>query len=864
MGLSDLQAWLISNAGFKRHFEPVVLESVRKQFPVLADVAENSNGRHDWQYLLMCASILASSNREDCQDAALRIAHHCLQNPSGTQSEKDAAALILDSLNNNLSIQLAEKRSLLSSGFSERLPFPMFQDHIRRSVIYSIALANEAVLHLNRFQRSFWNAARENDWLSLSAPTSAGKSYILLHWLIEFLRRTPRSMVVYLVPTRALIQQVANDIRKHLTREGVTGVSVTVLPLKKSLNLAESNVLVFTQERFHVLLSALDHNLLVDLLIIDEAHKVGDGYRGVLLQQVIESVSAQNAHTKILFASPLTENPRALLEDASPSIRSTELISEDTMVNQNLLWVSQRSGRPKEWALELCLPERIFKIGEFSTRYSPDIQSKRLSFMAYALGSPEGGNLIYVNGPGEAEKMAIQLFDLLRDGLSQPVSPKLTGLIELVKKVVHPQYVLANVLEGGIGFHYGNMPLLIRTEIEELFTGNIIKYLVCTSTLMEGMNLPCRNIFVRGPQKGKGKPMNAGDFWNLAGRAGRWGQEFQGNIVCVDAHREDVWKGEAPRRRTRYKITRTADKILSQPEQLLEFIRNGTPRNEAKKSPELEYVFAYLVASYLRFESIGATPWAKRFRHDLIEELEIRIGEVCRNLKTPPKVVLRNPGISPLAMDKVLDFFLNYSDPIEPLIPVSVGVDNALAVYNKILLVTNSHLGEAFGLTEKRVFMLALLIVNWMRGETLANLISGRIKYLRRREREVKISNVIRETMTDVEQIARFEAPKYLACYVDLLRVHMKSINREEMLISVPNLNVILEFGVSQGTQLSLMGLGLSRTTTLAISELIANENLSEEECLEWLRTYTWATASLPALVKEEVQKLIGAEQGNT
>lgn len=56
------------------------------------------------------------------------------------------------------------------------------------------------------------------------------------------------------------------------------------------------------------------------------------------------------------------------------------------------------------------------------------------------------------------------------------------------------------------------MPLLIRTEIERLFSEGFIRYLICTSTLLEGVNLPAKSIIIRNPRRGKGNPLNANDF----------------------------------------------------------------------------------------------------------------------------------------------------------------------------------------------------------------------------------------------------------------------------------------------------------------------------------------------------------------
>ena len=71
------------------------------------------------------------------------------------------------------------------------------------------------------------------------------------------------------------------------------------------------------------------------------------------------------------------------------------------------------------------------------------------------------------------------------------------------------------------------------------------------------------------------------------------------------------------------------------------------------------------------------------------------------------------------------------------------------------------------------------------------------------------------------------------------------------------DLNILLEFGVSQTTQLSLMGLGLSRSSAIAISEFITDDSLKEAECLKWLRENDWMTKDMPELIKREISILV-------
>ncbi len=117
---------------------------------------------------------------------------------------------------------------------------------------------------------------------------------------------------------------------------------------------------------------------------------------------------------------------------------------------------------------------------------------------------------------------------------------KVNQVCELIAKIIHPEYYLIECIKLGIGYHYGNLPLIIRERVEELFKNGTVKYLFCTSTLLEGVNMPAKNVFIFSDKIGR-KNISKIDFWNLAGRAGRLGYEFYGNIFCLKI-KENMWK----------------------------------------------------------------------------------------------------------------------------------------------------------------------------------------------------------------------------------------------------------------------------------------------------------------------------------
>ncbi|MFL4289979.1 hypothetical protein P9364_20040, partial [Escherichia coli] len=135
MSLRDLSGWLIKNQGFLRKYQALVANSIKDQFPELKSDVIPQISSEDVGYLLTCASSLAFSSDEKCQDAALRIAQYCLLNEK-SEARKDSAALILDSLSNNPAIQLAENRGYLNPDFEERLPLKAQLELTKRKILY--------------------------------------------------------------------------------------------------------------------------------------------------------------------------------------------------------------------------------------------------------------------------------------------------------------------------------------------------------------------------------------------------------------------------------------------------------------------------------------------------------------------------------------------------------------------------------------------------------------------------------------------------------------------------------------------------------------------------------------------------------
>lgn len=838
---TELEEIVFASHKFREVLEAARKLTVRSEFAMVE--WDEDVSAIDWGFALLYVSAITSAQSERAQSAVLRIATACMLSSDAEDAHKAAAAALLERSGNHMAVELAESRDRLPADAWRRLPGALRMEVVRSRIEHSVRLSDGQVLPVNPFQGKFWEAVETNDWLSVSAPTSAGKSRIIREHFLEVTRKAGPFTLVYLVPTRALIEEVSRDLR----REVPSDVGVFTMPWDPDLAESSRTVLVVTQERLHVVLELLP-SLSVDLLFVDEAQSLAGDARGILLQHAIERTVRRSPEAQVLFASPLSSNPELLVEDAPPNRRTDSFVSETVTVNQNLIWVEHIYRKPQRRSVSLVSDGDRQRIGELVLEQRATTVPMRIALVTHALAGNSPGNVIYVNRPSQAEKVAKAVFEQLPALVE--ADAEIDDLRDLIKTAVHSKYLLADVLTRRVAFHYGNMPLVVRTEIERLFREGKIYYLICTSTLLEGVNLPCRTIFMRGPQKGTGRPLREGDFWNLAGRAGRWGKEFEGNVVCIDTDDDDLWP-HLPRVRKRSQITRAVSTGLDDASELLAFARSvdGVHDDTAAES-----LFAYLCSRHLEGESIQAL--LDRVRLDSERsEIEFAVTRATTDLTIPVEIVTRHTGIAPISMERLLDSFRRSGrTPADLELPLPEEPD-ARARFQEALVRIGATMTNVFGASQpgqdRRKWQLANLIVNWMNGMPLARLIDQRLAS----QNALTSAVAIRDVMRDIESIARFHAPKYLACYADLLGVYSAELGLEA--VARPDYAMMLELGVSRTSEVVLMSLGLSRTATVTLSDFIGVDEWSRTEALAWLAAQNLDGLGVPVLLQREISDVL-------
>jgi replicative superfamily II helicase len=115
----------------------------------------------------------------------------------------------------------------------------------------------------------------------------------------------------------------------------------------------------------------------------------------------------------------------------------------------------------------------------------------------------------------------------------------LNDLSDFISDTVHPKFSLAEIIKRGIAYHHGKLPFHVRLLVEDGIRKKEVKTIICTTTLLQGVNLPVQNILIRNPnlftrRKKDSIKLSNYEIANLRGRAGRLLKDFVGRTYILD------------------------------------------------------------------------------------------------------------------------------------------------------------------------------------------------------------------------------------------------------------------------------------------------------------------------------------------
>ncbi len=443
---------------------------------------------------------------------------------------------------------------------------------------------------------------------ALCTPTGSGKTTVAEIALLEglFLNDADAlgeaALCLYLVPTRALAAEVEGRLARAL--RGIGGrraIAVTALyggtdwgPTDASLSGDSPTVLVSTQEKAEALVRFLGPQVVdrIRLVVVDEAHEVQATAR------TEDDKEDQNYESRALRLETLIARLRARLGDRTRFIALSAVAQG--IQGPLARWISggenpepivlpyrstrqvvgrlrcQAGGRTRI-ELDLLDGQRIELSDRAEGPYIPDpfasvpgstgMTGPQKGLAPYALWAAMqladdrtelGGQSVLISIAQGIAYWSGWLADLLdywsKGDLPQFFSPPEKAdereLWDRALRSCADYFGEASrefrLLKRGVVVHHGKMPGRLPQLLVRLVEIRVVRIVLATSTLSQGVNLPFQTVLVPGLAR-FGGAMTGRELSNLAGRAGRPGVATEGQTLVLILEGQKRWQAEKAR-----------------------------------------------------------------------------------------------------------------------------------------------------------------------------------------------------------------------------------------------------------------------------------------------------------------------------
>lgn len=420
---------------------------------------------------------------------------------------------------------------------------------LRRLFISSLYARKTSEVELWPSQRE---AARRStdvtDDLVVALPTSAGKTRVAEIAALMTLSSARRVLIV--TPLRALSAQTERSFRRTFAP---LGFSVSSLYGASGLSAGDEDalrtreIIIATPEKLDFALRS-DPSLIDDvgLIVLDEGHMIGPSEREIryetLVQRLLRRSDAESRRIVCLSAIlPSGEE----LDDLTAWIRSDEpgapVLSDWRPTRQRfgtLTWRGQdallrldlnRNGP----FIDKFVEQRLAR-GKEKLPY-PRKTSHLTLFAAWEFAGQGKRTLIFSTQANWVEGFGKQVVDLCKRGylgsLLEDEAP-IARALEVGKEWLGESHPAVASLKVGVAIHHGRLPSPFLRELETLLSEGVLKVIVASPTLSQGLNLNAAVMLVPYLVR-RGEKIKGEEFANVAGRAGRAFVDVEGLIVHV-------------------------------------------------------------------------------------------------------------------------------------------------------------------------------------------------------------------------------------------------------------------------------------------------------------------------------------------
>ncbi len=749
--------------------------------------------------LLRFSDLLSRSQDSDAQNRSYKIISLLEENYRTQEIFQVFANSVMVNLGNFPALSLLEDENLEISQPYETL--------FTRSVKEAYQEIPNSEYTFTDSQYKIFESLKNSNHYSFSGPTSLGKSFIINAFIGHLIKEhRGKDNIVILVPSRALINQTVVKLKNEFKQE--SNYTILAHPTIPSMFKRERQryIFIFTPERLISYLSDLN-NPKIDYLFVDEAHKTValKDTRSPLYYHAISQ--AEQKSVKLYFASPNIQNPEAFLQ----------LFEKST---ENSIAIKTSPVAQNRYFLDLVNKKGIM-FSDVGNDYEIPIDwsDNDKYFWLDKLGE-DCQNIVYCNSKTNTVNYALQ-FSETRDNKE---CLKLKEVINLVEEHLHKEYYLINCLKKGVAFHFGNLPQLIREKVEWLFEEGLIDYLFSTSTLLEGVNLPAKNMFILSNKIGLSNFIDI-DFWNLAGRAGRMTKEMSGNIICMKVDEKD-WKTNDKLNIVRNKKIKNIEPlIIKGQEKFYKNIDNSLQdRDFSNKSASQDkkdmwdcYANIILIHKMQQTNSILKNSFIEKNNSEILEKLS-------KEIKVPSKILSSASTIKAKYQNDILNDNSLKNNTLTSEFDDDIILEKLELLRDYYKWDIEESSGNKPMTPEQSPNILkyyAVLMDSWISSKPLKMIIQNSIKYYKRKgkifEEDTRetvkfvpnnpkhINIVINEVITNIENILRFKLKIYFENYYNIL---VEKLGKESAGVNWAD---YLEYGTSDKKIIELQNIGIPR-----------------------------------------------------
>lgn len=436
------------------------------------------------------------------------------------------------------------------------------------------------------FIKELWPAqhllGKENVYRGKSAviqmPTSAGKTKSTELIIRSAFLSNRADLAIIVAPFRALCNEIKNNMISAFENEEIEVNEFTdVMQIDEIDDLSgildnddvKKTILVSTPEKLYFILKQFPELAQkIGLLIYDEGHQFDSGTRGItyeLLLASLKTLIGDNVQTILISAVIgnaneinhwLNEDDGIVVEGTTltPTYRTVAFTSWLDTLGQ-IKFVDPQNPDSDEYFVPRVIEAQSLDMRTRETVMRKFPLKNDANTIALYLGLKlvnEGSIAIFSGRKDSVVKMCIEIINAYDRGLNieKPLLCSNSNEIDRLKNLYSMHFGENNAqvqaVKLGILTHHGNLPQGIKLSVEYALQQSLAKYVICTSTLAQGVNLPIRYLIITSVYQGKNR-LKVRDFHNLIGRAGRAGKYTEGSIIFAnnklyDKKRSEKWK----------------------------------------------------------------------------------------------------------------------------------------------------------------------------------------------------------------------------------------------------------------------------------------------------------------------------------